>query len=416
MWLRPFRNLVYTMPPYVTSDEDLATITDGHRAVPSRRCTDERVRDWLAEQARRAGGRRPDPPAGRPGTRRSRCIDLAGNDYLGLARDPRGGRGRGRRRAGVRRRGRRLPPGHRHAARPRGARARAAPTFTGFPTALVFSTGYHANLSVVSALADADTLIVSDAHVHASLIDACRLSRAAVHGRAAQRRRRRATARWPAAPSHGRWCSSRRSTRSSATPRRWPSWPRSARRTTPCSSPTRRTRLGVAGLGGRGLLHAAGLAGPSRRGRHPDPDQVARRPGRRGARPHRPSASTWSTGRGRSSTTPGSLPPPPVPRWRPWRVVEAEPDRVARVNEIAARAGRGLRGRRARRRGAGGADAGPARGARRGREGRRERRTHRLLPSALHPRRDLPAPAHRPRAARRRRARPGGRRAARTCV
>jgi adenosylmethionine-8-amino-7-oxononanoate aminotransferase len=26
-WVRPFRNLVYTMPPYVTSDEDLATIT-----------------------------------------------------------------------------------------------------------------------------------------------------------------------------------------------------------------------------------------------------------------------------------------------------------------------------------------------------------------------------------------------------
>jgi adenosylmethionine-8-amino-7-oxononanoate aminotransferase len=28
VWVRPFRNLVYTMPPYVTSDEDLATITD----------------------------------------------------------------------------------------------------------------------------------------------------------------------------------------------------------------------------------------------------------------------------------------------------------------------------------------------------------------------------------------------------
>lgn len=27
VWIRPFRNLVYTMPPYVTSDEDLATIT-----------------------------------------------------------------------------------------------------------------------------------------------------------------------------------------------------------------------------------------------------------------------------------------------------------------------------------------------------------------------------------------------------
>jgi adenosylmethionine-8-amino-7-oxononanoate aminotransferase len=27
VWVRPFRNLVYTMPPYVASDDDLATIT-----------------------------------------------------------------------------------------------------------------------------------------------------------------------------------------------------------------------------------------------------------------------------------------------------------------------------------------------------------------------------------------------------
>ena len=27
VWVRPFRNLVYTMPPYVTSEDDLATIT-----------------------------------------------------------------------------------------------------------------------------------------------------------------------------------------------------------------------------------------------------------------------------------------------------------------------------------------------------------------------------------------------------
>jgi adenosylmethionine-8-amino-7-oxononanoate aminotransferase len=27
VWLRPFRNLVYTMPPFVTSDEDLALVT-----------------------------------------------------------------------------------------------------------------------------------------------------------------------------------------------------------------------------------------------------------------------------------------------------------------------------------------------------------------------------------------------------
>ncbi len=106
-------------------------------------------------------------------------LDLAGNDYLGLARDPR------------------VVAGAVAAARAYGAGAGASrlvsgtlslhteleremAAFTGFPAALAFSTGYHANLSVVSALADGDTLIVSDAHVHASLIDACRLSRAAV--------------------------------------------------------------------------------------------------------------------------------------------------------------------------------------------------------------------------------------------
>ena len=45
---------------------------------------------------------------------------------------------------------------------------------------LVTSTGYHANLAVVAALTDPDTLVVSDAHVHASLIDGCRLARAEV--------------------------------------------------------------------------------------------------------------------------------------------------------------------------------------------------------------------------------------------
>jgi adenosylmethionine-8-amino-7-oxononanoate aminotransferase len=29
VWLRPFRDLIYTMPPYVTGDEDLAAICAG---------------------------------------------------------------------------------------------------------------------------------------------------------------------------------------------------------------------------------------------------------------------------------------------------------------------------------------------------------------------------------------------------
>ena len=29
VWVRPFRDLVYTMPPYVTSDADLSLLTSG---------------------------------------------------------------------------------------------------------------------------------------------------------------------------------------------------------------------------------------------------------------------------------------------------------------------------------------------------------------------------------------------------
>ncbi len=133
---------------------------------------------WLAAEAarreelgltRRLAG--PDPAVP--------VLDLAGNDYLGLAKDPRviaaavaalttfgAGATASRLVCGT-------LPIHTEL-------EEALADFTGFPSALVFSTGYHANLSVISALADRDTLVVSDAHVHASLVDACRLSRAMV--------------------------------------------------------------------------------------------------------------------------------------------------------------------------------------------------------------------------------------------
>ena len=52
--------------------------------------------------------------------------------------------------------------------------------FVGAETGLVFATGYAANLGVVTALAGRGTLVVSDAGSHASLVEACMLSRARV--------------------------------------------------------------------------------------------------------------------------------------------------------------------------------------------------------------------------------------------
>jgi 8-amino-7-oxononanoate synthase len=133
---------------------------------------------WLAEQAsaRHAAGL---TRTLRPRTSDDAVIDLAGNDYLGFATHPA------------------VRAAAAAAADEWGGGAGASRLVTGTlavhteleatlarlmqqPAALVFSTGYHANLGVVTALADRDARIISDAHVHASLIDAARLSRAEI--------------------------------------------------------------------------------------------------------------------------------------------------------------------------------------------------------------------------------------------
>ncbi|NGO69867.1 8-amino-7-oxononanoate synthase [Streptomyces boncukensis] len=104
-------------------------------------------------------------------------LDLAGNDYLGLSRHPEvtGAAADAARRWGAGSGGSRLVTGSTELHAELEAELAA---FCGFEDALVFSSGYTANLAAVTALSGHGGLIVSDAGNHASLIDGCRLSRA----------------------------------------------------------------------------------------------------------------------------------------------------------------------------------------------------------------------------------------------
>ncbi|HEX2298538.1 MAG TPA: 8-amino-7-oxononanoate synthase [Pseudonocardiaceae bacterium] len=106
-------------------------------------------------------------------------IDLASNDYLGLARDPRVVEAAvdAARTWGVGSTGSRLVTGSTELHEELETELAA---FCGTAAALVFSSGYTANLGAVSALSGPGALVVSDAAGHASLVDACRLSRARV--------------------------------------------------------------------------------------------------------------------------------------------------------------------------------------------------------------------------------------------
>ena len=57
---------------------------------------------------------------------------------------------------------------------------RSLAKFKNTEKALVFNTGYMANVGTISAIADKNTIIFSDALNHASIIDGCRLSKASI--------------------------------------------------------------------------------------------------------------------------------------------------------------------------------------------------------------------------------------------
>jgi 8-amino-7-oxononanoate synthase len=106
-------------------------------------------------------------------------LSFCGNDYLGLANDPRiiAAFQAGAQRYGVGAGASHLVSGH---SRAHHALEEELADFVGAGRALLFSTGYMANLGVVGALGDRHDVIFEDRLNHASLIDAARLTRAKV--------------------------------------------------------------------------------------------------------------------------------------------------------------------------------------------------------------------------------------------
>jgi 8-amino-7-oxononanoate synthase len=107
-------------------------------------------------------------------------LSFCSNDYLGLANHPElvAAATAGLERYGVGAGSSALVTGHMEVHE---ALTEALARFVGLPRALLFSSGYLANVGVITALAAPGDAIFSDALNHASLIDGCRLSRAAVH-------------------------------------------------------------------------------------------------------------------------------------------------------------------------------------------------------------------------------------------
>lgn len=106
-------------------------------------------------------------------------ISFCGNDYLGLSRDARLAEAAavGARRWGVGAGASRLVAGDHPALR---ALEEELADWLGAEACLVFGSGYHTNVGVLSSLPLAGETVLSDALNHASIIDGCRLGRAAV--------------------------------------------------------------------------------------------------------------------------------------------------------------------------------------------------------------------------------------------
>ena len=129
-------------------------------------------------------------------------VDASSNDYLGLAEAGDVSRETGVQGVAVGAGASRLIHGTRDA---HTLLERTLAAWLRLPSALLFTSGYAANVGLLSALGTAGAVIVSDRLNHASTIDGCRLGRAAIEVvphldlgavRSALERHQTATARW----------------------------------------------------------------------------------------------------------------------------------------------------------------------------------------------------------------------------
>ena len=103
------------------------------------------------------------------------ALDLASNDYLGLARHPRviEAAQNAAAKYGTGARASRLVSGHYHLIEELEI---ALARFKNCEAALVFSSGYAANIGVITALANQNSALFCHKRNHASLLDACKLA------------------------------------------------------------------------------------------------------------------------------------------------------------------------------------------------------------------------------------------------
>ena len=144
---------------------------------------DDDARDELARLAAAHRQRLPRVVDGAQGVQVEldgrRVLNLASNDYLGLAGDPRLARAAANAADGdgVGAGASRLIVGNhrRHV-----AVESALAEWLGAPAVRLFNSGYAANVGVLTALAGTEDVVFSDELNHASIIDGCRLSRAKI--------------------------------------------------------------------------------------------------------------------------------------------------------------------------------------------------------------------------------------------